>query len=597
MKKLTASVIILAIILSFSGGVFVNKVKAGETESSVAKKMAIAGAACYATSIVVRAVIFGVSYVVSMITDIFTPKVPAGETTGALDNWFQKALDDGNKCIRDVLVKALIDYVVDQTVAYIQGNGDSKFFSNFDLNVAADHAFDRVVKNVGAAGLCSPFGLQIRLGLLPVPRFSQQITCTLDRIVSNIDNFYVDFSVGGWAGYNAMWEPQNNYYGTILAISDEMMKKTAEEKEKTKNEMAAGGGFKSDKQCKAGSSQNNNISAGSKISLAIDSCVEAYDDCKFKNEAGDLGGKDFKICGETKSSCINSAMDKGAKDNGYVKDSKGKFCDPKDLEIITPGSTAGLAVSNALKLDGDWAVNVQSWTAAIANAVVNRFTKEGLKYMKDSVKDDKKKNDYDPASKVNNSSNNISYISSLVSDYNSKMSSLNNIITVKNNTLGAISSSAAMLSDLNTYTTSTIAIPPLSNYCAYNPYLTYTTNGEVSTTTITLATKIINANLASSTITSDIIPFQAAYDTASSSVAYANSITDFSDSTVLTKIQNDRNNFYTTYSATLSSLITAKSSADTNYTYWLNNLTDITTVYNSCSVAVVAGKIAAGVLP
>jgi len=53
-------------------------------------------------------------------------------------------------------------------------------------------------------------------------------------------------------------------------------------------------------------------------------------------------------------------------------------------EIVTPGDTVGVAVASAITSDTQWAANIQSWTAALINAVINRVIKEGVGVMKGS---------------------------------------------------------------------------------------------------------------------------------------------------------------------------------------------------------------------
>jgi len=230
-------------------------------------------------------------------------------------NWWEEKL---NKSLRDVVAKKLLDYVVDQTVKWIQGGGKPKFITDWKgfLQDAGNIAFDQVLKDVGLAWLCQPFSLQVKLSLLPSRGFSQRIECTLDDVVGNIENFYQDFSQGGWIAYQEMWQPQNNYFGQLLMIHDEVLEKTAEKVEAAKNEALAGSGFLSSKKC------------------------VLYDDWT----------------GE----CIKE-------------------------KIVTPGSTVGEVVAEAITTDIEWAANIESWTSALVNAVINRLISEGIGLMKGSA--------------------------------------------------------------------------------------------------------------------------------------------------------------------------------------------------------------------
>ena len=224
--------------------------------------------------------------------------------------------EDLVKSLRDVIAKRIIDYIVDQTIVWIQGGGQPKFVTDWDgfLKDAANIAFDQVIKDVGLAQLCSPFKLQVQISLLPVQQFQQRIDCTLDDVVKNIEDFYNDFEKGGWIAYNETWQPQGNYYGEMLMIHDEMITRGALAKEAAEKEALAGKGF-----------------------LSVKKCLE-------QNEEG---------------TCIKE-------------------------EIVTPGDTVGVAVASAITSDTQWAANIQSWTAALINAVINRVIKEGVGVMKGS---------------------------------------------------------------------------------------------------------------------------------------------------------------------------------------------------------------------
>jgi len=56
-------------------------------------------------------------------------------------------------------------------------------------------------------------------------------------------------------------------------------------------------------------------------------------------------------------------------------------------EIVTPGKTVGDAATNAVTADTNWAVNIQSWTSVLVNALINRLTTEGIGLAKSAVSD------------------------------------------------------------------------------------------------------------------------------------------------------------------------------------------------------------------
>lgn len=265
-------------------------------------------------------------------------------TASTVAGWAAKAWEfikeQTDKMLRDIIAKRIIDHIVNETVKWINGDGDPKFIGNWSAFVqdAKDIAFDSVARELNDTvnvNLCAPFSLQLRMSFLPVEKFGKQISCTLDQAVSNIKDFYTDFSVGGWEGYMLSWEPNNNFYGAYLLVSDEISKRQSEGAEAAKNKAAAGGGFLGVETCKPGTAVNLSY-----------------------------------LSNEEKEEVI--------KEGGFVKDSKGDYCSREDLETTTPGGLVGAAMADAVGADSKWAASIQSWTSALVNALINRLMKEGL---------------------------------------------------------------------------------------------------------------------------------------------------------------------------------------------------------------------------
>ena len=263
-------------------------------------------------------------------------------TVGSWTRWAEEKM---GKKLRDIVAKKMMDYIVDETVKWIQGGGEPKFIGNWNvlLKEAGDIAFEEVVNELGVAGLCQPFGIQVRLTLLPVKKFYKRAECTLDKVVSNIENFYIDFSVGGWNGYLASFEPQNNFYGQVIMAYDEITKRSQENKEAAKSEGIAGGGFLSEKRC---------------LEYAPNEDLNAKAQACSDNFSGDQ----LKLC-------LQEAQ-KAAPSSKCLKE-----------EIITPGDTVGKVMGEAVTSDSKWAANIQSWTSALVNAAINRLFQEGLRAM------------------------------------------------------------------------------------------------------------------------------------------------------------------------------------------------------------------------
>lgn len=71
--------------------------------------------------------------------------------------------------------------------------------------------------------LCSPFKANIRLSLIQQYYEPEPFQCTLTEIAGNIENFYNDFSQGGWDAWFSMTQvPTNNPYGAYLEAKIEL---------------------------------------------------------------------------------------------------------------------------------------------------------------------------------------------------------------------------------------------------------------------------------------------------------------------------------------------------------------------------------------
>lgn len=160
-------------------------------------------------------------------------------------------LEDSMKALRDLIAKQMMDMIVQQTVNWVQGGGTPKFVTDWQgfLRDAGNVAFSDLVNSVGAARLCQPFRLQIRQNLLPVQSFPVRLSCSLDQVVNNIDNFYTNFDQGGWLAYNSLWAPNNNIYGQQQLIYDQYLLSSAEKVRAAQNEALSGNGYLGVKRC------------------------------------------------------------------------------------------------------------------------------------------------------------------------------------------------------------------------------------------------------------------------------------------------------------------------------------------------------------
>ena len=151
----------------------------------------------------------------------------------------------------DMAVQRIISQMVQDTANWIEGGGKPLFVTDWEKfrKKAGDIAFDQVVKSVGLSAICSPFKARVMVTLMPSVKFQDQISCTLDQVVSNIQSFYNDFRNGGWIAYNQSFGFNNNYYGVTLMVQDRILAETAKKQKAQENEAIAGQGFLSAKVC------------------------------------------------------------------------------------------------------------------------------------------------------------------------------------------------------------------------------------------------------------------------------------------------------------------------------------------------------------
>ncbi len=347
--KIVSIIIISSFIFGFFSPLFANKAKAMTPGEAVGKAVAM-GVACFAEQKLESFVAGLLSRVIAIpegkitkFTDFASvPVIDANSPKTSKSIETSNALMKSKDCIRDVVAKIWLDYIVDETVKWIQGGGEPGFVQNWDT--FAKDAFNvgvgEVINDSSLSFLCSPFRAQVKLSFLPVQSFKHQVSCTLDQITGNIENFYNDFSNGGWLAYDRMWEPQNNYFGAYMMASDEALIRAMEKRNAALNEAVASKGFLGVKRCV---SYNN---------AGVYDCV-------------------MNTCPDDNSACLEQC--KRAACTGY--------------EIVTPGDAVGTAVGKAITSDADWAANIHSWVAALVNAVINRLTKEGLSMMKGDTND------------------------------------------------------------------------------------------------------------------------------------------------------------------------------------------------------------------
>lgn len=173
-------------------------------------------------------------------------------TSGATSGSFTKTIwHFATKFAGQALKKLILDRLVDALIAYINRGYKGGIIQDWDqfLEEAKQGAVGMLAQETGLGFLCSPFNLQVQLALIPVPKFTEQMTCTLDKITGNIESFLNDFGKGNWIAYQELWYPHNNYYGATLIAWNEAKIREARAEKAARDEAVAGQGFLSFQKC------------------------------------------------------------------------------------------------------------------------------------------------------------------------------------------------------------------------------------------------------------------------------------------------------------------------------------------------------------
>lgn len=209
----------------------------------------------------ILSVFLGASIILSTFSPLFIPKAKAFVVTGHV--WTTETnpvlvgaakfdiLEWIKSFALSTLKKRILDVMVDQIITNIQGGGKPQFVTDWSkfLEDAGQAAVGDFAREIGAGFLCEPFNLQVQLQLLQVKTFSQKATCTLDKIVGNINNFYRDFRNGGWIAFGTGFQPQNNYFGALIMAAQTQSLKAERAALSAYSEAQAGSGFLSTKKC------------------------------------------------------------------------------------------------------------------------------------------------------------------------------------------------------------------------------------------------------------------------------------------------------------------------------------------------------------
>jgi len=285
-----------------------------------------------------------------VVDDVYDAAASAYESAGVwaetylqIDDKVEKALKEALKWAFTALKKKLLDMMVDQIITWINGGGKPTFVTDWRafLSKAIDDVGGNFVSEyLGAAFLCKNISPQIQIMLAKPKTFNTTAACTLSKIGTNLQNFFANFTTGGWKGWLAVSETQNNIYGMYFYAQDQKWSMEELAAKTGSTAAAAGAGFLGDQVC-----------------------LRYY---KFLPD----GEGELEKVFDTKS-----APKKG--------EAPQPFTDANCTEWFTrtPGKVAADSLSKVVGKDYDWLLQSKEYSeyvVAIADAVINRMIKEGI---------------------------------------------------------------------------------------------------------------------------------------------------------------------------------------------------------------------------
>ena len=282
------------------------------------------------------------------------------------DQCMQAVIETAAKVALQNLRKRLLNQIVDQTVEWIRDENEPKYVSNFNLfaKEILETAGGNTIREIGLADLYPDDDLisGIKEGIksrITPKRFYEEISYTLNTEVDDVEEFKQDFRKGGWGALQKAAMPNNNPYGVALMAG--MYADQVEEQEIAKQEAAMSGQFRSDIVC-------------TEWVLVV----------KSGGAAGGVGDA-YVNPNTNKEEYLHT--DPLPKSEAPVSSVSGtKYICREDSEssgeiVRTPASTISSIANKVVESGIDEIISandLESYISAIADAAINRITKEGF---------------------------------------------------------------------------------------------------------------------------------------------------------------------------------------------------------------------------
>jgi len=278
-----------------------------------------------------------------------------------------------NEQIKNALLFQLSNQVVD----WIQ-NGEAPQFIKQPGKFLADTALlavDRTISQI-APRLCQPFRLAVTVQIPTVNNqtnpFYQQVTCSLDQVVGNIEDFYSDFRNGGWLAYQEIWQPQNNYYGAMMLTRDAVNIQQQAAIQGAQNDLNRGNGFISQTQCTEWILYKPANFSGS-VTESVARALELRDGSYFEPDRSSVQGP----TDDGKSPAIPSSAPEGS----YWQCERGEITSPGTIAQGLSQQATQTTIANINQTS-----DVEALLGTIEDAILNKLVKLGVGGLKNILK-------------------------------------------------------------------------------------------------------------------------------------------------------------------------------------------------------------------
>lgn len=308
---------------------------------------------------------------------------------------------------------SLLYQLTTQTVDWIEGGGIQIVNGRVKVNppqyikqpgVALKkiglEAIDRFISKV-APQLCQPLRQQLIINIPSTaretnPYYDPNISCTLNMVLNNIQDFYNDFRSGGWIGFREILLPPNNYYGASMILNQLSSQEALAAQGALQDELNRNAGFPNTYKCV-------NWSLFEVTNLNLDECSSDPENPNLIYRLSRSQNKCYKLkqtnieSGEQRgnnSSTVKTGIPRNVAQymNNYENvDFLGNeiftdntyryFYSCEKAEISQTGNVSQKLLERTTEADIDAIINSQDLMnidAIIQNAIINKVTKVGI---------------------------------------------------------------------------------------------------------------------------------------------------------------------------------------------------------------------------